>query len=100
MTDPTLQNSTNDHEFCVAEPTTGRDNVIIGHYATSKYNRCVVVGDHCESTHDDEVVVGNTLFGKPIPPHIQESLRSHPEDLHWVRDALANAFREPVGTLN
>jgi len=59
-------------------------NVIVGFNSISCYNDCLVIGDNCKSTHDEEVVVGDFLFGVRIPKEVKKLIVNNPEAYKWL----------------
>lgn len=58
--------------------------VVIGDHAQSDKSDCIVFGDYCHATEDGEVVVGNRLFGEPIPNDVQDMIRAYPIASSWL----------------
>lgn len=70
--------------------STGQDNLVVGYNTHASHDRCVVFGDECCSSKDDDIVVGDTIFGQPIPDDVQDMVREHPKQLYWVLHLLAD----------
>jgi hypothetical protein len=72
----------------------GSDNVLVGQNVTCNHNNCRLIGDNLTSTADGQGVVGETLFGKPIPPHVIEVLCSYPDEIDWIFRVITQATQE------
>ena len=64
----------------VATKHSGEWATAIGINAQALGNRSFALGDNTIAAHDDEVVIGAKLFGKPMPPCVINCLQSHPQE--------------------
>ena len=62
--------------------SSGQGNLVVGWRAQSDYNDCFVIGDDCSSEHDGHIVIGKTLFGKPLSDMERLAIESN---LHFLK---------------
>jgi hypothetical protein len=55
---------------------------------TGKYNDCFVFGDGLTVDADNGVLIGETLFDKPIPVNVALDMQSHPDSFRWVVETV------------
>ena len=55
-----------------------KNTTIVGHNAISLHEGCFVLGDNCTTTQDNEVVIGDTLFGKPLNEEFKKLIVKYP----------------------
>jgi hypothetical protein len=62
------------------------DNTIVGNRSEvlKGASNCLVFGDACFAYEDGEYVIGERLFGKPIPRRIADWIEEDPEVFVWL----------------
>ena len=68
----------------------GQNNTIVGDWASfGGFNDAFVFGDNQIAHSDGCVVVGDTLFGKPIPENLKQFAMENPADVAFLVRSIA-----------
>lgn len=63
----------------------GEHNVEIGDQTTAgAFNYCFLFGDRLTARCDSAIIVGDHLFGVPMPASVQKLAKRHPRELEWI----------------
>lgn len=66
----------------------------IGVNAQAIGDRSFALGDNTIAVHNDEVVIGAKLFGKPMPPCIIHCLQAHPQEFKALIRSILDQLLE------
>jgi len=67
--------------------SSGTHNICVGLNAGSELttqNNVLAIGDDCHASCDNEVVVGQKLFGRFIPPAVRRAILDHPVFIRFL----------------
>ena len=78
----------------------GQNSTVIGMYSKGLADDCFVIGDNVECHEVGGVVIGDELFGEPIPDAVKQVLLDNPDEVEWVLRTLAYGLRDIANPLN
>ena len=72
----------------------GSNSTVIGMYSKGMADDCFVIGDNVECHEVGGVVIGDELFGEPIPDSVKQVLLTNSEEVNWILKATAGYISE------
>jgi len=68
------------------------NRIQIGYGGIASHDNCVVIGDRCTTTEENQIVIGDKLFGDPITDSVRAQLQAiaaQPEGLKFLIESFA-----------
>ena len=66
-------------------------NIILGYNINvNNYNNCILIGDNLTAIYDNDIVVGEKLYGKEINEDTVNMIFNHTEGLRFLLETLAD----------
>lgn len=70
-------------------------NTLLGHNQKDNgYIGLILIGDNLEAKKNNEIRLGKTLFGKPIPRYFKDMLSIYSDELVWILKSIIIEINE------
>ena len=70
----------------------GQNSTVIGMHSKAMADDCFVIGDNVECHEVGGVVIGDELFGEPIPDSVKQVLLDNPDEVTWLLKAIVEGI--------